>query len=120
MLQQMNIRPRFETEPVKDQNFTRTVAKHDGKTFSYAKKSEKGGYMVYFPQGHSIHVRTDKELKRLGFDRPSGFIDMESGEEVPLNMSLKERSIRKTKPSRSTAKEGAETLDELQAAEGDE
>ena len=115
----MDIKPRFETEDISAKKFIRTIASHNGKTFSFEKKDDKCGYMVYFPQGHSIHVRTTEELKRLGFHRQAGLIDMESGEEVPMSMnrSLKEHVVRKTKPSRGAASE--ETLEGLQA-EGDE
>lgn len=116
----LDIKPRFETEDISAKKFIRNVAKHDGKSFSFDKKDMKCGYMVYFPQGHSIHVRTKEELKRLGFDRQAGLIDMESGEEVPVSMnrSLKEHVIRKTKPTRG-ARTDDETLEGLQA-EGDE
>lgn len=116
----MDIKPRFETEDISAKKFIRTVANHNGKGLSYEKKDTKCGYMVYFPQGHSIHVRTRAELKRLGFDRQAGLIDMESGEEVPVNAnrSLKEHVNRKTKPTRG-AESGDETLEGLQS-EGDE
>lgn len=118
---QINIKPRFEVEPIKSETFSRRIAKHDGKTFSYATKTDKGGYMVYFPQGHSIHVTTDAELKRLGFDRDAPLVDMQSGEEVGTRTSLKERSVRKTKVTKNSQRsgEGAETLDELLDAEGE-
>lgn len=115
-MQAMKIRPRFETEDVSDRKFTRRIAKHNGKTFSYAEKTEKGGFMVYFPQGHSIHVRTERELKRLGFDRAPSMIDMVTGEEVNMNTSLKERSGWMTKVTKGSQSDGAETLDELEAA----
>lgn len=118
MLPQMDIKPRFETEAVNQQTYQRTFAKHDGKGLSYEKKKANKGFMVYFPQGHSIHVPNEKELKRLGFHRQPGMIDMVSGEEVPMqaNMSLKERVARKTKASRGG--EGEETLDDLTNDEG--
>jgi hypothetical protein len=120
---QMNVRPRFETENVNGEVYQRTLAKHDGKGLSYARKKANKGFMVYFPQGHSIHVPNEKELKRLGFHRQAGLIDMESGEEIPmnLNMSLKERVARKTKETRNrnSGVEGEETLDDLENDEGE-
>lgn len=115
----MQIKPRFETEDISAKKFVRTIAKHNGKTISFDKKDDKCGYMIYFPQGHSIHVRTVEELRRLGFDRRPSMIDMESGEDVPLqiNQSLKEHVNRRTKPSRASA--NVETLDDLQS-KGDE
>lgn len=117
-LAQMDVKPRFETEAIKGKTYQRNVYTHDGKGLKATKKETKRGYMVYFPQGHSIHVRDDVELKRLGFHRTPALVDMTTGEELPaqLNTSLKERSARMTKPSRGN--DGAETLDELQAEGG--
>ena len=55
----------------------------------------KGGYMVYFPQGHSIFVpEHDKEqLHRLGVLRNPAYVDMESGEVVPENYNLSPKEI---------------------------
>lgn len=50
--------------------------------FDYKEVEEPAGYMVFFPSGSSIRVRTDDELKRLGFDSPANLVDMESGEIV--------------------------------------
>lgn len=126
-MQAMNMKPRFETEQIpENKKFKRTVCSHDGKTFTFAEKTEKGGYMVYFPHGHSIRVRDMAELKRLGFHRMPGVIDLETGEEVPQHvaMSLKElnsRKTRETRESKSIGGEGAEGLEELEAeTEGDE
>ena len=57
------------------------------------------GYMVYFPQGHSIFVAADdtEQLQRIGvLDRPY-LVDMNSGEVVPdqLHLSPKEIVARK-------------------------
>lgn len=122
MIGNMDIKPRFETEAVNQQTYHRTLAKHDGKGLSYAKKKAAKGFMVYFPQGHSIHVPNEKELKRLGFHRSANMVDMVTGEEIPaMNMSLKERVARKTKESRNAqGGEGEETLEDLTNDEGDE
>jgi|TARA_Y100000034_G_C6887065_1_gene407414 hypothetical protein len=48
------------------------------------KKKVPNGFMVYFPRGHSIHVTTEKELKRLGLDGSPMMVDMDSGEDVPI------------------------------------
>lgn len=60
---------------------------------------EDAGYMVYFPRGHSIRVRDDAELKRLGLDRnphlsdPTGQMsDEDIARMTAGNMSLKEQS----------------------------
>ena len=44
----------------------------------------KGGKMIYFPAGHSIHVESDEQAEqvfKLNLKNP--LIDMETGEEVP-------------------------------------
>lgn len=48
------------------------------------------GYMVYFPQGHSIFLAADDEeqLKRIGVLEQPRMVDMNSGEEVPADISL--------------------------------
>lgn len=46
---------------------------------------EERGWMVYFPAGHSLHIATEEEMKRLGFMDNSGrllhagLVDMTTG-----------------------------------------
>jgi len=53
------------------------------------------GYMVYFPQGHSIFVAADDEeqLKRIGVLEVPRMVDMNSGEEVPADVALSPKEI---------------------------
>jgi hypothetical protein len=54
-----------------------------------------GGYMIYFPQGHSMFVAADDadQLSRIGVgDRPK-IVDMNSGDEVPDNLNLSPKEI---------------------------
>lgn len=65
-----------------------TVRKLDGKRkfllWSFDSKGKKvakeveedAGFMVRFAKGHSIRVRTEADLKRLGFDRTIPLVDM--------------------------------------------
>lgn len=48
------------------------------------------GYMIYFPQGHSLFVAADDEeqLRRIGVLAPPKLVDMNSGEEVPADLDL--------------------------------
>lgn len=46
---------------------------------------EPAGYLVTFPNGHSIRVRDQAELARLGFDAEPGLIDMLSGQVLAPN-----------------------------------
>lgn len=59
------------------------------------------GYMVYFPQGHSIFVAADdvEQLQRIGVLNDPRMVDMESGEIVPENYALSPKEIveRKTR-----------------------
>lgn len=53
------------------------------------------GYMVYYPQGHSILVAADdKELiERLQLFAPAKRVDMTTGEEVPESYQLTPKEI---------------------------
>jgi hypothetical protein len=59
------------------------------------------GYMLYFPQGHSIFVAEDdkEQLHRLGVLDDPRLVDMDSGEVLPddYNLSPKEIVERKTR-----------------------
>lgn len=78
-----NIRPRYEVKDISDQEFERTVYDKDDNGVLVRKTvKENMGYMVYFPTGASMHVRTKEELNRLGFNTPAELIDLENGEVV--------------------------------------
>ena len=53
------------------------------------------GWMVYFPQGHSIFIAADDEdqLRRVGVLEVPRMVDMNSGEEVPPDVSLSPKEI---------------------------
>lgn len=92
---------RFEAEAV-DGKKNVVVAEYDkekGGGFKYEVKQEDFGYMVYFPAGHSIRVRDLAELKRLGFDRQPGLVDLESGDTIQEDMDMSPKAIvnRKTR-----------------------
>lgn len=125
--QQARIRPMFEVHPIpNEQAFVRTVIEYEtrkdedqgGKVFRrrVAKQvKEFGGYMVYFPRGHSIRIRDRETLRRLGFDRQPGFVDMESGEVMPMQqVSLKSLSERRTSLP-STIRESDDQLEAVLA-----
>jgi hypothetical protein len=95
-----NVKPRFEVE-VLDGSTTEThYSRIDGRNVESTVEVPRG-YMVYFPAGHSIRVRTREELHRLGFDHGAELIDMDSGdvigEAVP---SLKQQVQRRAGASR--------------------
>ena len=95
-----DVKPEFEVEILEG---TETITRSFYKDGTFTQKEEKvpKGYMVYFPSGHSIRIRSMTEMRRLGFDQSPNLIDMESGEQIPKsNTSLKETSRRKTKQTR--------------------
>ena len=53
------------------------------------------GYMVYFPQGHSMFIAEDDEdqLRRVGVLEQPRVVDMNSGEEVPNDYALTPKEI---------------------------
>jgi hypothetical protein len=53
------------------------------------------GYMVYFPQGHSMFIAADdtEQLLRVGVTKTPQMVDMESGEIVPNDYNLSPKEI---------------------------
>lgn len=53
------------------------------------------GYMIYFPQGHSVFVAADDEeqLRRIGVMERPHVVDMNSGEIVPDGYHLTPKEI---------------------------
>lgn len=45
-------------------------------SFERVVKEEPGGYMVYFPMGHAIRVRTDATLREFGLDGEAEVVDV--------------------------------------------
>jgi len=99
-----NAKPMFEVERLPE-NYTSTVKsfKKNAKTgrLEATEKTVKGGFMAYFPQGHSIRVTTEAELDRLALNNTPPLVDMEHGVVYPVaaqatNRSLKEHVSRKT------------------------
>lgn len=42
----------------------------------------KGGFMVFFPRGHSIYVKDEQRLRELGYDQDPNLVDLNSGDIV--------------------------------------
>ena len=53
------------------------------------------GWMIYFPQGHSMFVAADdtEQLQRIGVLEQPAYVDMNSGEVVPANLHLSPKEI---------------------------
>ena len=97
-----DVKPEFEVEIMEGTEVITRSFYQDGK-FTQKEETVPKGYMVYFPSGHSIRVRSMAEMRRLGFDQSPNLIDMESGEQIPKsNSSLKEHSRRKTRKTRAS------------------
>ena len=77
-----NVKPAYIVQRIEGKVDHTTAKPKETGGFEYSKKKEPGGYMVYLPNGDSLRVRTDDELKRLGFDSPANLVDMDSGEIV--------------------------------------
>ena len=103
MAQQQEIKPAYEVHPFSGVT-TRKVYEFDAeKRVIVSKEVEaKGGYMIYFPKGHSIRAFDEKHLAELGFDKPAKLIDMETGDEAgEAHGSLKTRSRQMTRQTKS-------------------
>lgn len=105
----LDIKPAFQAEKLEG-TFTRTVmvieedvrkvGPNQDKSLIIRKlvprkETYEGAYMIYFPQGHSIHVAADdtEQLQRIGvFERPD-YVDMNTGEVIPANISLSPKEI---------------------------
>lgn len=81
-----NIKIAYEIHKVKGKHTVeeRVARFKDGKYAGLEdrKREVNGGFMVYFPRGHSIFLETQEQLALFGLDRPSGQIDMDTGEYV--------------------------------------
>jgi hypothetical protein len=72
------------------------------------------GYMIYFPQGHSMFVAADdtEQLQRIGVLSRPHMVDMNSGEIVPETYSLSPKEIVERKQhNRPRATGGLATLE---------
>lgn len=100
----LDIRPEFQVEEVTGKfKLPITVLERDVKTvgfnneksitvnkLTHKTRTVEKGYMLYFPQGHSMFIAADdtEQLERLGvFNKPRQ-VDMSSGELVPEDFAL--------------------------------
>jgi hypothetical protein len=105
----LDIRPEFQVEHVTGEFklpitlLTQDVKKvgfNNDKTIivnkmEHSTRTVTEGYMLYFPQGHSIFIAADDEeqLNRLGVLGPPRRVDMNSGEVVPEDFELTPKQI---------------------------
>lgn len=106
----LDIKPEFQVEKVTG-DFSRTITvieeKHTTRMVAGVEKISTTrkmksvvdkfteGYMIYYPQGHSMFVAADDEdqLIFLGVLEDPKKVDMESGEVVPEDFSLTPKEI---------------------------
>lgn len=104
-----NIKPAFQAEKVTGK-FKRTVIRIEEDVRMVGPLKDKSiiarkmvpmeeefteGYMIYFPQGHSMFVAADdtEQLRRIGVLSDPRYVDMDSGEEVPDDYNLSPKEI---------------------------
>ena len=103
MMHGKNIKPRYEVEFVDEEVTEKHFVREDGRNVE-KEVQVPYGYNVYFPAGHSIRVRTEDELRRLGYDVPAELID-EDGEVVGTT----QQSLKKHVQRRAGASKRADT-----------
>lgn len=105
----LDIRPSFQVEEVRGKFVLPiTVIERDVKTVGFSNEKSitvlkmvhktrtvDHGYMLWFPQGHSMFIAADdtEQLQRLGVHQGPVNVDMNSGEVVPEDYDLTPKEI---------------------------
>jgi hypothetical protein len=105
----LDIRPEFQVEEVVGkfkipittlERDVRTVGFNNEKSITVNKmthgtRTVEKGYMLYFPQGHSMFIAADdtEQLERLGVFQKPRQVDMSSGELVPEDFDLTPKEL---------------------------
>jgi len=105
-----NVKPRFEVHKLEGMGNRRIATpkiNKEGKLlggFDYEDKEVDAGWMVYFPNGSSIHVWTEEEMVRQNFLTDPDLVNMETGDVVGKahSQSLKSRSEQKERVTKSS------------------
>lgn len=72
---------------------------------------EDAGYMVYFPQGHSLRM-SHEELVRNGFHNTADMVDMETGERIVPDRPMTLKDMVEGRTRRRVAIDLNELLDD--------
>ncbi len=112
-----NIKPRYEVHTIPGKamrTYCKVRVDDDGKNaggFDTYEEEVDAGYMVYLPNGSSVHVWNEKELNLRGFGGPPALIDMDSGDEVGTmgTSALKSHSEQKGNSTKRVLKAGLQT-----------
>lgn len=67
----------YVTVPIKGKYMREICHYETGKGIVRETVKADAGYMVYFPQGHALHIRTREQLEVHGFDETAEIINME-------------------------------------------
>ena len=94
------VRPRFEVHKLKGKGVRHIASPKTDKEgkllggFEYEDKEVPAGWMIYFPNGSSVHIWTEEEMERQGFLLDPAIVNMETGDETPpvSSTSLKAKS----------------------------
>ena len=105
-----NVKPRYEVHKLSGKAAKKIAKpKVDGKGkllggFDYEDVEVDAGWMVYFPNGSSIRVWTEEEMKRQGFLSDATLVNMETGDDMgpSNNKSLKSHSEQKERVTKSS------------------
>jgi hypothetical protein len=97
-----DIKPKFEVHKLEG-TFMRSVAKVNKKSggFTYEDVETDKGWMVYLPNGSSVHILTEADLVRQGYGRPAKLVDMNTGDEVGEAAPSSLKAISEQKNNRS-------------------
>jgi hypothetical protein len=75
-----NVRRAYEVKPVKRKRTVVHFTKDsEGRLVRHDDEQAADGFMVYFPQRHSIFVESKARLTEMGLHHASGLVDMETG-----------------------------------------
>ncbi len=105
-----NVRPRFEVHKLEGKGNRNIATPKTNKKgdliggFEYNDIEVDAGWMVYFPNGSSIHVWTEEEMVRQGFMQDPDLVNMETGDLMGKanTTSLKARSEQKERVTKSS------------------
>jgi hypothetical protein len=108
---QPKIKPRYQVKKL-DGTYLRHIAVYvpvldedgnkTGRRLEYEEREVPRGWMVFFPNGSSVHIETEAELKRMGYDKPPTLVDLETGDDIDdgSSMDLEKDVQRKTRSTR--------------------
>lgn len=112
----MNIKRKYEIERIDTKRETvEMVYNTKAKKMEARKRTIDGGFMVYFPQGHSTFFEDEATMRAMGITEVGALVDMDTGMPVSAEMlsmfdnslkNLVERNTQITPPSQRGAPRG--------------